>query len=189
MTEIEKLGVAQMYIEKLANGIDPLTDREVQENDIINNVRISRCLFYVADVLKRVQESGYAAQTKSKKKYAFVLGFEARKNFEYSETPITISEITRRINELIDQEKMKKLSYKNVVNWLVEIGLLIESVNSAGKKVRYPTYEGTTVGISVEQRVGDNGRYQVVVYNKDAQKFILDNLDSAIERNSVKRNP
>lgn len=182
MTEIEKLGVAQMYIEKLANGIDPLTDREVQENDIINNVRISRCLFYVADVLKRVQESGYAAQTKSKtKKCAFVLSFEARKNFEYSETPITISEITRRINELIDQEKMKKLSYKSVVDWLVESGLLIESTNSAGKKVRCPTCEGTTVGISVEQRDGDNGRYQVVVYNKDAQRFILDNLDSAIE--------
>lgn len=68
MTEIEKLGVAQMYIEKLANGIDPLTDREVQENDIINNVRISRCLFYVAYVLKRVQESGYATQAKSKTK-------------------------------------------------------------------------------------------------------------------------
>lgn len=40
MTEMEKLGVAQIYIEKLAKGIDPLTDREVRENDIINNVRI-----------------------------------------------------------------------------------------------------------------------------------------------------
>lgn len=71
----------------------------------------------------------------------------------------------------------------------MESGLLIESTNSAGENVRYLTCEGTTVGISVEQRDGDNGRYQVVVYNKDAQRFILDNLDSAIERNRVKRNP
>lgn len=39
-------------------GIDPLTGREVSDEDIINNVRISRCLFYVSDVLKRVIDNG-----------------------------------------------------------------------------------------------------------------------------------
>ena len=45
MTELEILQHAKDYLDKLAKGIDPLTDREVPENDIINNVRISRCLY------------------------------------------------------------------------------------------------------------------------------------------------
>ena len=39
MTEIEIIARAQMYLEKLANGVNPLTDEEVAENDVINNVR------------------------------------------------------------------------------------------------------------------------------------------------------
>lgn len=46
MTELDKIARAQMYLEKLANGIDPLTNTEVPQNDIVNNVRISRCMFY-----------------------------------------------------------------------------------------------------------------------------------------------
>lgn len=55
MTEIEINARAQMYLEKLANGINPLTDEEVAENDVVNNVRISRCLFYSSGILKQKQ--------------------------------------------------------------------------------------------------------------------------------------
>ena len=187
MTEMEKLAVAQMYIERLANGINPLTGQKIPDTDIINNVRIARCLFYVADVLRRVQVSSGGSSSKSRmKKCAFALGHEERKNFLYSETPIPISEITRRINALIDPEIMKKLSYRDIVEWLIEIKLLVESANSAGKMVRRPTHSGKTSGISIEQRDGTNGIYQVVLYNKRAQMFILDNLDAIIERNNAK---
>lgn len=50
MTEVEKIAYTRMYIEKLANGINPLTDQAVPDTDLINNVRISRCLFYVSDL-------------------------------------------------------------------------------------------------------------------------------------------
>lgn len=58
MTELEIMQHAKDYLDKLAKGIDPLTGREVPEGDIIHNVRISRCLFYVSDVLKQVLENG-----------------------------------------------------------------------------------------------------------------------------------
>ena len=51
MTEIEIIARAQMYLEKLANGVNPLTNEEVAENDVVNNVRISRCLYYVSGIL------------------------------------------------------------------------------------------------------------------------------------------
>ena len=36
MTEIEIIARAQMYLEKLANGVNPLTDTEVNETDVVN---------------------------------------------------------------------------------------------------------------------------------------------------------
>ena len=45
MTELETLERAKMYIDKLANGVNPLDDSTVPENDIVNNIRLSRCFF------------------------------------------------------------------------------------------------------------------------------------------------
>lgn len=45
---------AMDYIDDLARGINPFTKEEIDDNDIINNVKISRCLFYVSDVLDTV---------------------------------------------------------------------------------------------------------------------------------------
>ncbi len=63
MDDFELTCRAKIYIEKLANGINPLTDDNVPEGDIVNNVKISRCLFFVADVLEKVIENGGYVKT------------------------------------------------------------------------------------------------------------------------------
>lgn len=111
MTELEKIAYAKTYIEKLANGINPVTGQVVPDDDVINNVKISRCLFYVSDLLRQVVENGGISQSKAKiVKQPFQLDYEARKQFRYSESPIPISEIAKRINELIPIKNMQKLS-------------------------------------------------------------------------------
>jgi hypothetical protein len=50
MDERDKILMAQDWVRKLANGINPLTGNTVKEDDVVNNVHISRCLFYVADI-------------------------------------------------------------------------------------------------------------------------------------------
>ena len=52
MTEKEKMQYAKNYIDQLANGINPLNGEAAQDNDIVNNIHISRCLFYVSSVLQ-----------------------------------------------------------------------------------------------------------------------------------------
>ena len=56
MTELEKIAYAKSFIDKLANGINPLDDTPVPEDDIVNNVRLSRCFFYVSDLLRQVYD-------------------------------------------------------------------------------------------------------------------------------------
>lgn len=183
MTELEKIAYARSYIQKLANGINPVTGQEVPEGDVVNHVRISRCLFYVSDVLGQVMgNGGISARKKSVHKLPFQLDHQAREAFQYSESPIPISEITRRINALIRPEEMRKLSYKHILEWLIEIGLLELVTDASGKMVRKPTRSGEDIGITEEQRQSPRGPYTVVVYSKAAQEFILDNLDGAIGR-------
>ena len=182
MTEIEKIAYARMYITKLANGVNPLTDQAVPDTDLINNIRISRCLFYVSDLLRQLEEQGGIPKKKGKaKKIPFQLNYEDRSKFDFSEKPIPISEITRRINDLIDTEKMTKLSYKHISDWLVELGALVATTGVNEKPFREPTPMGKEMGILCEQREGQNGKYMAVIYNRAAQQFILDNLDTVVE--------
>ena len=188
MTEIEKIAYTRKYIEKLANGINPLTDQAVPDTDLINNVRISRCLFYVSDLLRQIEEQGGILKKKGKaKKLPFQLSYEERSKFSFSEKPIPISEITKRINDLIDTEQMTKLSYKHISDWLITLGALIVTEGADGKPVRHPTPRGTELGILTEQREGQNRTYTVIVYNHAAQQFIMDNLDAVIELSTQPR--
>ena len=183
MTELENMECARSYILKLANGINPLTQQMLPDTDIVNNVKVSRCLFYVSDVLRQVIEKGGVSKTKEKKaeKMPFYLSYEERQKFEFSNAPIPITELTKRINELIAPEKMRKLSYKSIAEWLIEVELLTSTYDEEGKSVRRPTPKGLEFGILTERRQGQNRVYIVTLYNREAQQFILDNLDAVIE--------
>lgn len=71
MTELETLQRAKMYMEKLANGVNPIDDSVIPDEDVVNNVRLSRCFFYVADVLGQVIDNGGTAPQKRIKKNSF----------------------------------------------------------------------------------------------------------------------
>lgn len=108
MTELEKIEYTKSFIDDLANGINPLDGTPVPDGELLNNVRISRCMFYVSDILRQVVE------------------------------------------------------------------------NSEGKNKKRPTEMGESLGISEEKRSGMYGDYIVVVYNLEAQQFVIDNLSSVI---------
>ena len=65
MTELETLQRAKMYIDKLANGIDPIADKEMSNDTVLNNVRLARCFFYVSQVLEKVIQNGGEVSVKT----------------------------------------------------------------------------------------------------------------------------
>ena len=180
MTEMETLERAKMYMEKLANGINPIDGNVIPDEDVVNNVRLSRCFFYVADVLRQVIDNGGVAPQKKVKKEQFTLSVERRNAFEFSETPIPITEISKRINNLSTNENMNTLGYKTIREWLESLGMLEDALDGNGKTTKRPTPQGESIGISLESRTSMTGVYFVVVYNRDAQSFIVDNLDAII---------
>ena len=184
MTELEKIAYAKTFIDKLANGINPINGSVIPEDDIVNNVRLSRCFFYVSDLLRQIIDNGGitpppVAVERKLRKQPYFLTPEQAASFEYSDTPITASEIFNRISAVGPTEGVKKLPKRNLVKWLISLDLL-EGVDVNGEWVKRPTPEGEEMGITLEERQGQYGTYFVVLYNKDAQHFILDNIEAVL---------
>ena len=133
MTELETIERAKMYLDKLANGIDPITDLPVPDGEVINQVRISRCLFFASDVLRRVLENGGVQVQKGSKKVPFTITQEQLSSVQFSKDPLRITELCQRITDATGQAEMTRLSPSIVLNWLEGLGMLEKKLNAEGK--------------------------------------------------------
>lgn len=191
MTELEKIEYAKSFIDKLANGINPLDDSPIPDNDIANNVRLSRCFFYVSDILRQVVENGgvHPVKTAKQHKKEFALTDEERGKIQISEIPVAVSEISNHLNALIDLETTKKISATTINNWLLNLQLLEVVAQPNGKTRKLPTEHGKELGIFAEERTGQYGTYITVLFSSAAQQFIYDNIEAIIDSKNEKDDP
>lgn len=189
MTELEKIAYAKSFIDKLANGINPIDDTPVPERDIVNNVRLSRCFFYVSDILSQVIDNGGTQPQAQKKarKAEFSLSPQMRSRLLVSSENLTVTEIAENINSLIDKNKMKKITGAAINNWLLNAGYLEIVRLSNGKERKGPTEKGNRAGIFVDGRNGQFGDYYVVIFTPEAQQLVYDNLDAIVRGSSSSR--
>ena len=187
MNENEKLLKAKSYLDKLANGINPITNELASENDTINNIHISRCLFYVSDVLRNLIENNNNPQKKKNSKISFSVTPQQLADYVFDDNPITVTEITKKLNSLIDTEEMKGIKTTSITNWLIKINMLEYFADENGKNHKIPTENGIQLGITTQERLGMYGSYKVVLYDSNVQQFILDNIDTIAYYNTQKK--
>ena len=186
MTELEKIAYAKSFIDKLANGINPLDDTPIPEGDIANNVRLSRCFFYVSGLLQKEIDRERKKELNAKKadRLPFSIAPEQLQRFEYSATPITASAMAKKINWLVREDiesmKIEKFSYRKITYWLRDIGMIEWRDWNNGKQRRFPTAEGEAIGLTLQ--IWENyGRKSPVIYlSEEAQHFIIDNFEAVM---------
>lgn len=164
--EFETLKKAKYYIECLADGIDPITNKKVNENDVVNNVKVSRCLHFVKDVLDE-NIKNYKTL-----KIPFRITKEQLANFNYVEND-KISSITSKINTYINEDHMEKLKAVTLTKWLNNNGYLDN---------RLPGRKGIEHGLTVVDR--ENAKtglpFKMVLYSIDVQKIIVSNIENIV---------
>ena len=182
MTELEKIEYAKSFIDKLANGVNPLDDTLIPDNDIANNVRLSRCFFYVSDILRQVIENGGITKEKAShiKKKPFFLTQEQREKMQVANHPLTVTEISKYLNSLVDLDHVKKISAATINDWLLENGFLCTITLPNNKHRKSPTAQGNDIGIFTEEKMGQYGKYISVLFLPSAQQFIYDNIEAVI---------
>ena len=115
-----------------------------------------------------------------------IAGAQQLERFAYSQTLLTVSEITKRLNELVNTLPYSTLKNSVITEWLTEIGMLTNDIINNKSKKRV-TDNGRSVGIISEQRVNQQGStYEAISYNLNAQHFIIDNIHAIIELNKKK---
>ena len=187
MTDLEILQRAKQYIDSLANGYDPLSGNPVRDDDVVNQVRISRCLFYVSGVLQKVIDNGGEIQRKKQPKppklvkEPFFLTHEQIALLQPQNTALSATKVAAIANELIDDEHMQKLKGTDIAGWLLSVGLLQEVESATGRKRKVPTPNGEMLGMKETSFINEHGvPTQYTVYDKNAQQFIFDNMETLI---------
>ncbi len=186
MTDREKLEYTKIFIDKLATGINPLDDTPIPEGDLMNNVRLSRCMFYISDILRTLIEKEKRVSQR-KTKIPFSMTQDMLEKYEFSDIPISISVIARKLNAIANVEQMQRISYKQITAWLMQIGMLCAQPDRENRIRKYPTEEGKNIGISCEVQYGVRGSYDAVLYNREAQQFILDHMDAIAEQQAAQK--
>lgn len=177
---LEMLKRAKTYLEQLAHGFDPISGESLPNDTVLNNVRISRCFFFVTEILQQVIDNGgKVVSTARKSNLPFKITEEQKSKIVISDEPIQISEFTNRINEQVDETTQGKLKVTVFGTWLVEKGFMkIEIRNN--KKHKLPTDAGAKLGIVAEWRDYEDRSYYKATYSRQAQQFLLDHLDEII---------
>lgn len=182
MDEIEKIRYAKSFIDQLAQGVNPVDGIPVAEKDVINNVRITRCLFFVSDVLGKVCNGEYSKPQPKPKKSSFFVDDELISKLKVENRKMSASEIAARIDEVNENDgSTYKFPRRAIGEWMIENGFLTEDVDNGGKRKKSPTLKGESMGVIGESRVGYKGdAYTAILFNADAQRLIYDNLKSIV---------
>lgn len=125
---------------------------------------------------KAYAESGESVRSGKEK---FHVTEDQLKNYPTDESPVPVSEIARRLNDLLPQDSnVEKIYFKTIRDWFVAQNMLEEKKTVLGKIYFEPTEAGAQNGIVTETRVGKNGEnYDAVLYNGAAQKLVLQHVN------------
>lgn len=174
MTELETMQRAKMYLDKLVQGIDPITDRIVPEGDSIKNPRLSRCFQYISGVLEKVIANG--GQVGAVEKPPFTITEEQLAKVQLTGEPLRIADFVDLILRATNYQGMKKLSPLKLTNWLLRKGFLAQEPGTDGKPHRVPTPEGEKLGISTKMCEYNGKQYPGIFYDISAQRFLLSQI-------------
>ena len=178
MTELETMQRAKMYLDKLSQGTDPITDQPVPPGDCLQNPRLSRCFQYVSGVLEKVIANG--GQVVPAEKPPFTVSAEQLAKVQLPGEPLRIADFVDRILQTTGYEGMKKLSPTKLTNWLMQKGFLTQEMGADGKTRRVPTPLGANLGISVQMCQFNGVEYPGIFYDTKAQQFLLDNIPDIV---------
>jgi hypothetical protein len=180
--EMEKLEKVLEYVNRMADGMNPVTGNAYEEDTVLNDPEVIRCMFCVKEILTAVKYNGGMVGARRKLiKKDFPL--DTLETFQYVEDK-TITKVVGQINEGVDGNVYEKLSYKTITDWLKGNGYLEEVQDEKlGKRTTVSTGKGNDIGITHSLQTNMSGAaYYRVVYDQRAQEFLIKTLPEMLKK-------
>lgn len=179
--DLGKLDVAIKYVQRIAEGYNPVNNIVAEEDSVLNNPNVIRCMYFVKDVLEEVRRNNGMISAKKAKAKKEPFPYEILKEFQYQEDKV-ITNLFIQIHLPLEGKDIKKIPPQRVTKWLRSAEYLTEEFNKTmNKTTTVPTDKGKELGIYTEQRTSSIGNtYLVLMYNRNAQEFIVKNLEAIV---------
>ena len=181
--DMNKLEVAMKYVERMADGKNPVKNIAVEDDSVLNNPNVIRCMYFIKDVLSAVKENGGIIAGKAPKAPKTPFPFECLSNFRYVEDT-TISHFLAQLKKLAQDPNVESIKIKTVTGWLTLKGYLVYLQDKyTGKMQPEVTEAGTEFGLYMNERTSMRGEtYKSIVYTQKAQEFIVAHLEQIVNK-------
>ena len=176
--DLEKLEKAIIYVDRIADGKNPVNNALVEES-VLNDPNVIRCMYFIKETLIEIKENGgYIGKRMKKRKMSFPI--ETLSSFKFDSVK-TITRFIQQINDGVDLKIYDKLKYTIVIDWLKKNDYLQETIDVQLGKVTITTEKGNEIGITHSLQTNLSGKqYYRVEYDKTAQEFIVGKLPEII---------
>lgn len=179
--ETEKMDIAIKYVERIAEGHNPVNNVPLENDDILDNPNIIRCMYFIKEVLEEVKSNGGMVGGKRGKEPTLPFPVEILDEFTYIEDK-SITHVLNQIYEPIAEWNVKKVSVAKVTAALKDDGYLLEEPNpETGKTRKVPSVKGNELGIYMVEREYNGRIYQSVTYNRNAQEYVVGLIRKLVE--------
>ena len=173
LNDIEKIEKAKIILQKIAGGTNPISGEPIEGDNFLNDPRIIRCFYYVAEVLDNVVQGNYMKNRISD----FQITEEQKSQVIFIEGNIGVNQIAKCINQLINPLVSKRVSGVAINNGLKRMGILSETIDNEGKKRTTINENSADYGFQLERRNYNGNEYDMVVIDDRGKKYILDNIE------------
>lgn len=161
--EQAKLDVAIKYVERIADGCNPVNKEPLSKDDVLNNPNIIRCMYFIKDILEEVRNNGGIVGGKRGKESQEPFPIEILDQFAFLKDK-SITHVLNQIYEPIADLNVKKVSVTKITAVLKEEGYLAEELNpETGKTRKVPSEKGKELGIYAVEREYNGRIYQSVI--------------------------
>lgn len=174
--DMQKLDTAILYLQRIADGKNPVNNMPADEESVLNNPNVIRCMFFTKEVLEEVKRNGGNIGKKLSKKDLPPFPVEVLKEYVYrADKPIT--KFVEQMNELVDSYVYQKINYKVISDYLKENGYLMVVDMPDGKTSNRATEKGNSIGIISEERTSTSGKpYIATLYTEKAQVYVIEHI-------------
>jgi hypothetical protein len=172
--DIEKMQKAREVLQKMANGINPVSGQTIEKEHFLQDPRIIRCMFFIADVLKRqIDETIY----RERRPTIFSITAEEKERIEFPAGKIGVNEFSRCVNHVIDISRSKKLTGVELNKRLKKMGLLNEEKTPDGRTRTTLDVQSAGHGFETGRKTYNGHEYEMVLFNDQGKRYLLDNLE------------
>lgn len=184
--DMKKLETAIIYLQRIADGNNPINNMPAEEDAVLNNPNVIRCMYFVKEVLEQVKANNgviagpHARRERRSGRAEDMFPFEILSKFQYREDK-SINNLLNQIYEPMEDKTIRKLSGKRINEWLMAYGYVQEVYNEELKgNIKVPTEKGVAIGLRSERVEYPNNIYYSIIYNRNAQEFLVRNIEKFI---------